>query len=371
MEENDWWRIKQLLKDDKASRNCVKNFMIWRDLLERIKCIYCIQEKPPGDFNKEHVVPVSYGRFKGALTLIDTVCTSCNGFFGDSLDLFLARDSLEGFLRHNYRINKKKDPIMNYHRMVVKVEEEGDWRGAFLRLKVSDDREQILVEPIDQVGFRKRESDEWVYFPLDETPSKTDLDAQGFEMGGPKSVKMLFDPGTDEDYVVETLRKRGISVEPDKREEIEWSHSGGAIELAVFATIDSWIARAIVKIALNYLAATEGKEFVLDRGFDGAREFVRYGKGEWREYIAISQVPILKEDQMFRIRQTRGHLIVTGWKGNSVVFVRLSLFNLHTYNVTLCRDFGGVWRRIACGHHFDVDKLEVAKLQNVRSSLLP
>jgi hypothetical protein len=61
-------------------------------------CIYCLQKKPDGEFNAEHVVPQSFGRFEDNLVL-DCVCKECNDYFGGTLDLKLGRRAALGAAR--------------------------------------------------------------------------------------------------------------------------------------------------------------------------------------------------------------------------------------------------------------------------------
>ncbi|HMJ10624.1 MAG TPA: HNH endonuclease [Polyangiaceae bacterium] len=66
-------------------------------------CIYCRASKPDAAFSKvEHVVPQSFGRFEGNLTLINVVCDDCNEFFGNELELYLARDTPDGLSRFRF-----------------------------------------------------------------------------------------------------------------------------------------------------------------------------------------------------------------------------------------------------------------------------
>ena len=65
-------------------------------------CIWCTQSKPTTAFNREHVIPESFGLFESGFTLINTVCTACNDFFSRELELALARDSFEGYQRYHY-----------------------------------------------------------------------------------------------------------------------------------------------------------------------------------------------------------------------------------------------------------------------------
>ena len=55
------------------------------------QCIYCLENKDKTLFNRQHVMPQSFGHFRGALVLHDTVCQDCNQFIGDELELFMGR----------------------------------------------------------------------------------------------------------------------------------------------------------------------------------------------------------------------------------------------------------------------------------------
>lgn len=59
-------------------------------------CIYCKEPKPVSEFDREHVLPEAFGKFKDALVLHDAVCSDCNQYFGNTLDNRLARGSMEG-----------------------------------------------------------------------------------------------------------------------------------------------------------------------------------------------------------------------------------------------------------------------------------
>jgi hypothetical protein len=70
-------------------------------------CVYCSRTDPPGGFTTEHVLQAAFGGFLNALTLPDGVCGACNQYFGNCLDVVLARDSIEGVLR---LVHGLKDP---------------------------------------------------------------------------------------------------------------------------------------------------------------------------------------------------------------------------------------------------------------------
>ena len=48
-----------------------------------IPCIYCLKLKAPQQFNRDHVVPELFGKFRHNLVLHRAVCTACNSTLGE------------------------------------------------------------------------------------------------------------------------------------------------------------------------------------------------------------------------------------------------------------------------------------------------
>ena len=123
-----------------------------------MKCIYCLQDKPVSSFTKtEHIIPQSFGVFKDNFTLNNVVCDSCNQFFGDKLEIALARDSIEGLQRFDHNIKKPSEfkNIGKSSRMVMKMP-DGEFKGAYCYPKYSDEAKRVLLYPAPQVGFFKK-----------------------------------------------------------------------------------------------------------------------------------------------------------------------------------------------------------------------
>src|SRR5256885_3172149 len=100
-------------------------------------CVYCRETDPPRGFNKEHVIPEALGSFRNGLTLADSeVCWNCNQHFGDTLDLFLTRDSAEALLRFRHRLKDPADMRGMFKRRVrARVPLDGSkWGGIYLDL---------------------------------------------------------------------------------------------------------------------------------------------------------------------------------------------------------------------------------------------
>jgi len=322
-------------------------------------CIYCLQYKPASEFQKrEHVIPQAFGRFSpDNLILYDKVCDECNGYFGGKLELFLARDSLEGIERLRHKMYPK-DTLKKRRRVQIKIA-EGKWKGVIAEEYPSGQYGQIGLERPLQVGFFNQTSQEYDYFLLQDIPTQRELEAKGYDTRN-KEVLLLAEKESELEPLMELLNSKGINLSP-KDKPIKEEDSGTDVLASLEITIDSTILRALAKIAFNYLAFVAGREFVLSRDFNEIREFIRSGRRDHREFLVLNSAPILYEDQKCGIRVTQGHLITIEWQ-RTVLISRISLFNLKTYIVRLCHNFSGIWRPIRSGHHFDIETKTVSEL---------
>ena len=72
------------------------------------RCIYCLCYEPDAAFNKkEHVMPQAFGKFEQNFTL-QVVCDQCNQLFGNELEIYLARGTLEGIRRSTFKVSSTK-----------------------------------------------------------------------------------------------------------------------------------------------------------------------------------------------------------------------------------------------------------------------
>ncbi|MGR3303486.1 MAG: HNH endonuclease, partial [Candidatus Scalindua sp.] len=157
-----------------------------------MKCIYCLEDKPNNFFeNTEHVLSQSFGKFKNNLTLNKIVCDECNEYFGNHLEIFLGRDTLEGMSRFEHKVKKKHEfkSSGEKSRISIKVD-EGHFKGAYACREYSDSEDKIIIKPIPQVGFKKIDGADYVYFPLDEIPDKQYLEKH-FSLNAPESITTL------------------------------------------------------------------------------------------------------------------------------------------------------------------------------------
>jgi hypothetical protein len=328
------------------------------------KCIYCLEDKTVTDFNIDHVIPESFGSFKNNFTLIETVCSECNQYFGNELELFLGRDTFEGMLRYTYEVKAPNEfKFLNNRRLLFRLKEEGSWKGAILQLKYSEDQNKVVVDAVKQVGFQKKDSGEWEFFEVKDIKSKDDLEEQGFIVRGKKILRMLCISAEQKEEMKEQLGEKGFKVDTVGEEEIPFEFDEKTVNIEIRGTVDRIIFRGIGKIAFNYLAFIEGKDFVLDNNFNEIRHFIKFGESGNIRLVIIQKEPILFVEKRFGLKETNGHMITLEWNATKTsISSQVTLFNEIVYRVFLSRYYWGVYREISTGHHFDLESRRISKL---------
>lgn len=326
-----------------------------------MKCIYCVEDKPISSFTKvEHIIPQSFGLFKNNLTLRREVCDDCNQYFGDNLEIVLARDTFEGSSRFEFKLQKPTEfkSFGKKSRMVIKVA-EGEYEGAYAYRDYSQEEDRVVIKPAPQIGFLKVNSFEYKYFLLDEIPDKIYLDKNGFEINHPKAIRIL---GMNIEKANSVLSQKGIGfVVRDGTGPSEHLQKDCLCE--VDATMDLIIFRAIAKIAFNYLAYWEGPDFVLHGDFNAIRRFILKGEQMAYPLIRVDDRPILGDEPIEGERRL-GHIITLNWASDKVSIVsQVSLLNWATYTVCLAKDFSGQYRNLRRGHFFYTYDQEILDLE--------
>jgi hypothetical protein len=122
-------------------------------------CIYCLELRDTRSFSKsEHVLQKAFGGFKDTLVLRGVVCDDCNTYFGETIDLALSRDTLEGRMRFRYGIlsSRKFKSLGKRSRIEVKAT-EGVYEGMMLEERHSEEKNEIVVAPVRQIGVKKKD----------------------------------------------------------------------------------------------------------------------------------------------------------------------------------------------------------------------
>jgi hypothetical protein len=212
---------------------------------------------------------------------------------------------------------------------------------------------------VPQIGLLKNGSEEYEYYPLDQVPDKSHLAKNGFDMKSPRAIRAF---GVDVDTARQVLYKKGIKFQyqgqagPSENPKEDWL-------CKVDALIDSTIFRAVAKIAFNYLAYWEGRDFLLHQCFDTSRVFIRYGNKADYPLVVVDDNPILGDEQVEGSRRL-GHIVTINWAADRTSIVsQVSLFNWARYGISLSKNFSGEHRSIRRGHFFNVKNGEILDLE--------
>ncbi len=325
-----------------------------------MKCIYCLEDKPNNFFEKaEHVLPQSFGKFKNNLTLNKIVCDECNEYFGNHLEISLGRDTLEGMSRFEHKVKNKhefKSPGKK-SRINIKVD-EGPFKGAYAYREYSDSEDKIIIKPIPQVGFKKIDGADYVYFPLDEIPDKQYLEKH-FSLKAPKSIAVL---GCTADKAQKHLSEKNISLSLSPDGEFSPSENLPDWGCVVTGKIDQIIFRSIAKIAFNYLTYWAGRDFVVDSSFNPIRRYIRFGEEISFPFVVIIEKAIMF-DEPIEGKRRLGHLITLDWSDNKLsIASNVSLFNFNTYSVLLAKNYKGKSFNLRKGNFFNIADNEILEL---------
>ncbi len=264
-------------------------------------CIYCLSAKPSADFKKvEHVVPRSFGTFHNNLTLINVVCDVCNSHFGETLELYLARDTFDGLNR--FRVGGKS---ASEYRSLGRASSmrgriaEGPLAGVPIVQRADGD--ELKAEMLPQVAFGTSRDGPFELFDPDDLPDKDQLISL-FSRG---YCHLEFLNMEDEQAapVLQELQKRGAQTM--KHSDERPSAWLGKFRTETKIPTDDRLIRVLAKVALNYLASQYGAEFARSPALNIIRRFIRYGtRPPWDELWIPDQEPIA-----FGLPSSLGHVV--------------------------------------------------------------
>ena len=273
----------------------------------RSRCIYCLEYKPASSFKKvEHVIPRSFGTFQNNFTLKKRVCDECNQYFGNNLEIVLARDTIEGSFRPEFgaiRIEAFKNFGKGSKSPVTIA--DGKYRGAYVCLEYSSELKCKVFKKLPQIGFRYIGRDEYEYFLLEELPDGDLIRKREYDFSHPDVVRIL---GTNLETVISILSDRGIEFSLQSEEEVT---VGNQSTLSMKNRDDVIVRRAIAKISFNYLAYCETEGLVYDQRFDYVRRFIRFGEEPNFSFMGKHEKTIL--DGLDDGRMLSLHIITVEW----------------------------------------------------------
>ena len=315
-------------------------------------CIYC-RSTSSKRYPAEHVIPVSFGRFGGGLTL-HCVCGDCNQFFANHLELHFARETGEGVVRFDYGLRVKKAGHRG-SRLTVRVKSPGPIFGARVLLAPYAQQHGKEIIYLPQVGFADENSKEWAWHLSEE------LTPEIIAALKPRSrVQYFYSSPVELERLRARLRELGFPATQHIRKDAILPQP--EMTASVTYLFDTTIRRCIAKIAFNYLASVleEDTRFLLREDFDAVRNFVRHGTLAENEIVSVSGSPRLTKESR-KGSLVDGHLIGVGWNEDEGILCNLSVFNAMTYQVALCRKYQGRWFALGSVHSFDLSTRETKK----------
>jgi hypothetical protein len=295
-------------------------------------CIYCKRGEPTATFVKrEHVIWDAFGRFKDPLLLRDAVCDHCNQDFGDGLDRYMARDTIEGLYR--YRFNVK--PAAEYKSEGKRSKRTtfiagGRWAGAIIWYRQMGD--VLRPTPAPQIGFGKSKDGPFEHwFPADDLPTMEQK--QELLKGGYQYAEFLgiagADPEDNTDAIMAVAAGMGLKVGTELTITMPLGLQTWETLIEDRWTLDTQFWRCVAKCVFNYFAFAHGGSAALHPRFDALRDYIRHG-GTLNIDCGWSPTPVLRERPVGHRYQ-----VVVGQFGKPVLEGRLYLLTGVTYMVPL------------------------------------
>jgi len=317
-------------------------------------CIYCLKEKNEDQFtHAEHVLPQSFGKFKNNFTL-KNVCNHCNQYFGNNLEICLARNTIEGLSRFGFGTKKKSDFKHTKQNISIKVTEEGPFKNTIAFLEYSSEQKELIIKPYPQIGFKKINSDDYEYFLLETLAHKNEFEQQKYDFNDWRIY------GCEKHNVDSVFKSKGFVLRETGTINNESVQNNILCEIK--GRIDIKILRAVSKICFNYLAYWEDTDFVLRPEFNPIRNFILTGEQQEYSLAKIIDTPILS-DENEPLRRL-GHIIILNWAiEKNAIFAKISIYNQLTYCVSLARNFMGKHKNIRRGHFFNIYDLEILEVR--------
>jgi hypothetical protein len=303
-----------------------------------------LEDKPAEQFNREHVVPEAFGLFEQNLVL-ECVCRACNDHFGRTLDLKLARDTVEGLDR--FRNGLK--PVAAYkglgRRSTSRFEVmEGPLKGVLCEARPSvDGRDLDVAHFLPQLGFSQAEDGPFEFHPLESIPSKDDLIARGFK--SPVYVRVY---GASWEEGMAQLLAKGF---PPPEQFGQTNPLPERTRVDYVFKISHPEFRAISKIAMNYFAAVATPSIACMTQFNDCRRYIRHDARPEYGMVEVIRPQFWIKDG----RRVRCHYVAVESRGDEILG-QVSLFGRLRYLVRLSTVPFMIASHLRQAHVFDLER---------------
>lgn len=328
-----------------------------------MKCIYCLREfERSAYYPKEHVFPKAFGCPDN--WTLECVCAECNNLLGGGIEKYLAKDSIEGLIRHQ-RLGWRSKRSIQQRRLKLQIPKEpqyGKFQGAIL---YPDPKRRGYCYIPPQIGFQSENTGDYEFFTEEDLKDETKLQRIRKMVNSKK--KVLAPTKQEHDQFISKLREKGINFTPlgepfGLPEEISRDEQ---ISLNIKSKIDDEIFRAMAKISFNYTAKVKGCNFVLNSSFNDIREYIIKGVSKGKNFVRVSKEPLLARGS--RNRDFDGHIFIIERNINQFKLIsKITLFNLFTYEVLLSEKVSPILYPIKIGHAYDIRRRVLRKLCHTR-----
>ena len=310
--------------------------------IELFTCVYCLQNKPACDFNKEHVAPKSFGTYQDSMTLHENqVCKECNDIFSKELESEIAEDSFEALLRITSGV-KKLSPGHKLRDTRIKIKgQDGVLKGLNFRVAADDtSEEKIQLLPYPAIGIIESEDPlEYKYYEPDDFPFCTKEFTEQFS----DRVNSLLYWSMTEKETVALLESKGYSIKSHKNQGLMDLYNGEILNLRIGLSMDKILNRLIAKTAFNYLVYNEGHEYALLPKFNPIRNFIRFGIAH--ESIVVKHT----QGKVENFKDKDGsHIIGLAWgdQYQRGIYGLVSWFNESTHIICLTNNTENITRAL-------------------------
>jgi hypothetical protein len=325
-------------------------------------CLYCQESKPLTLFNREHVLPQSFGTFESNFVLVGKVCAACNQYFADNLELDLARDSAEGLERFSSRLAVRSS-LKKFGRGLMRCRwQGGPSDGAIMEWRAVDG--ELRVFPINQIGCAPRSQGSVRWFALQDFPTASELAAMGV-VPGSAHFRIIVDDGAGREDAVRLLQERGFSIDCLQESQDLACDETGHVPIRIEGSVNRVLMRAAAKIGFNYFAYCFPALASMEN-FAEIRRFIRYGDWPITSPVQVSTESILAgvpADGQVMVHT----LTVSVDRGTNTIQAQVSLFSWLQYRIVLGENFIVAPSVVESGHVFDPFNRQIVALTRNRA----
>lgn len=332
---------------------------------QELYCIYCLEAKPASDFTKEHVVPDGFGKFSGALTVVNGVCGDCNAYFGNTIDRVLGRETVEGMLRYQTGVKAPSESkkFRTGKRIRMELDVPGTHSGSLVTIAPRVGGPGLAVEQIPQVRIEDPVTGTVVHFTEAEVadPEWPPTQFRGKNL----NIGLIARDAAGQTRLEALLRSKNFGGRFEEAPPTPQEAPVGKVSVRMRVEVDEDTRRVMAKIAFNYLAVVQGLDFALQSDFNDIRSYVRYGISGRRPIVYPSLAPSLVGEERGKMQgRAMVHIVGVGWGDPPDMLVgQVALFNNLQYRVILTPHYRGTRPTISGGHAYLVGPNEVVRVQ--------